>query len=78
MAKISACIISFNEEKKIEDCLKSLAGVVDEIVIIDSNSTDSTVSIAEKYTSHIHNQDFLGHIEQKKSCRVKSFTRLDT
>ncbi|NOQ87383.1 MAG: glycosyltransferase, partial [Gammaproteobacteria bacterium] len=46
MAKISACIISFNEEKKIEECLKSLQGVADEIIIVDSLSTDGTLAIA--------------------------------
>lgn len=65
MAKISACIISFNEEKKIEDCLKSLADIVDEIVVVDSNSTDNTVEIARRYTDKIILQGFLGFIEQK-------------
>ena len=65
MAKISACIISFNEERKIEDCLKSLKDIVDEIIVVDSNSSDNTVSIAKKYTNKIINQDFLGYIEQK-------------
>jgi glycosyltransferase involved in cell wall biosynthesis len=65
MAKISACIIAFNEEKKIEDCLKSLIDIADEIIVIDSNSTDNTVSIARKYTDKIIRQDFLGFIEQK-------------
>ncbi|MEE8289090.1 MAG: glycosyltransferase, partial [Nitrosomonadaceae bacterium] len=40
MPKISACIISFNEEHNIEDCLKSLEGIADEIIIVDSLSTD--------------------------------------
>lgn len=65
MAKISACIISFNEEKKIEDCLKSLAGIVDEIIVVDSNSSDTTVNIAKKYEARVINQEFLGYIEQK-------------
>ena len=65
MPKISACIISFNEEKKIEDCLQSLQPVVDEIVVVDSLSTDKTLEIAGKYTDKIFNQEFLGHIEQK-------------
>jgi glycosyltransferase involved in cell wall biosynthesis len=65
MSKISACIISFNEEKKIEDCLKSLQPVVDEIILVDSLSTDDTLKIAEKYTDKIFHQKFLGHIEQK-------------
>ncbi len=65
MAKISACIISFNEEKKIEDCLKSLAGIVDEIIVVDSNSSDNTVNLAKKYADRVINQAFLGYIEQK-------------
>lgn len=65
MAKISACIISFNEEKKIEDCLKSLVGIVDEIIVVDSNSSDNTVNLAKNHAARVINQDFLGYIEQK-------------
>ncbi|NNJ98174.1 MAG: glycosyltransferase family 2 protein [Gammaproteobacteria bacterium] len=65
MPKLSACIISFNEENKIEDCLQSLLPVADEIVVVDSLSTDRTVKIAQKYTDKIIPQKFLGHIEQK-------------
>jgi len=72
MAKVSACIISYNEEKKIEDCLKSLVGVVDEIIVVDSCSTDKTVEIATKYTDKIYAQEFLGHIEQKNLAVSKA------
>ncbi len=72
MAKISACIISFNEEKKIEDCIKSLLAVADEIVIVDSLSTDKTLEIAERYTDKITHQKFLGHIEQKNLAVSKA------
>lgn len=64
MAKISACIISYNEEDKIEDCLKSLEPIVDEIIVVDSNSTDKTVEIASRYTDKIFLQEFLGFLEQ--------------
>lgn len=72
MAKISACIISFNEEKKIEDCLKSLLSVVDEIIVVDSESTDKTIEIAALYTDRIYTQKFLGHIEQKNLAVSKA------
>jgi len=72
MAKISACIISFNEEEKIEDCLKSLQAVADEIIIIDSLSTDRTKEIAAKYTDKIYDQKFLGHVEQKNLAVSKA------
>jgi glycosyltransferase involved in cell wall biosynthesis len=65
MPKISACIISYNEEERLEPCLESLVGVADEIVIVDSFSTDRTLEIARRYTSCIHGQAFLGYIEQK-------------
>ena len=65
MPNISACIISFNEEKKIEECLQSLQPVVDEIIVVDSLSSDRTREIAGKYTDKVFEQSFLGHIEQK-------------
>lgn len=49
---ISAVVLTKNEEKNIERCLKSLQWC-DEIVIVDDNSTDSTVSYALKYTTKI-------------------------
>ena len=72
MAKISACIISFNEEGKIEDCLKSLQDVADEIIVVDSLSTDRTREIAAKYTDKIFEQEFLGHVEQKNLAVSKA------
>ena len=72
MAKISACIISYNEEEKIEDCLKSLEGIVDEIIVVDSLSTDRTKEIVKKYTDKIYDQKFLGHVEQKNLAVEKA------
>lgn len=46
MIKISACIITFNEEQAIEDCLKSV-GWCEEIIVVDSGSTDQTVEICK-------------------------------
>lgn len=51
--KISAVISAFNEESKIKDCLESVKWA-DEIVFIDSGSTDKTSEIAKKYTSKIY------------------------
>ena len=72
MPKISACIISFNEEKKIEACLQSLLPIADEIVLVDSLSSDKTLEIAGKYTDNIFEQKFLGHIEQKNLAVEKA------
>jgi len=72
LPKLSACIISYNEESKIEDCLKSLQPVVDEIIIIDSNSTDNTLNIAQKYTDKIIQHDFQGYGKQKNFAVEKA------
>ena len=72
MTKLSACIISFNEEEKIEDCLKSLQQVADEIIIVDSNSSDNTIKIAETYTDKIFFQKFLGYGKQKNLAASKA------
>ena len=65
MLKLSGVIITFNEERKIEQCLQSLQGVVDEIVVVDSYSTDKTIEICKKYGVKLIMQKFLGYKEQK-------------
>ncbi len=47
--KISAVVITFNEEKNIGRCLDSIRGVADEIIVLDANSTDRTPEIVRKY-----------------------------
>jgi len=63
--KISVTIRMFNEEKNIRECLESVTWA-DEIVVVDSNSTDSTVSIAREYTIKVITQKWLGHIGQSQ------------
>ena len=65
MIQLSAVIITFNEEKNIERCLKSLEGVADEIVVVDSFSKDRTKEICENYGVKFVEHAFEGHIEQK-------------
>jgi glycosyltransferase involved in cell wall biosynthesis len=63
--KISACLIVFNEEKNLERCLSSIIPVVDEIVVIDSGSTDRTVEIARSFGARVVPQAWLGYVGQK-------------
>lgn len=65
MTTLSAAIICFNEEEKIGRCLESLQGVADEIIVVDSFSTDRTQKICLDYDVKFYKQKFLGHIEQK-------------
>lgn len=62
--KISAIIITFNEEKNIEKCLKSLSWV-DEIIIVDSFSTDATIDICRRYSANIFQRKFNGFATQR-------------
>lgn len=65
MSSISAVIITHNEERNIGRCLDSLNGVADEVVVIDSGSTDDTKQICEaKGARFIHN-DWAGYSGQK-------------
>lgn len=63
--KISAVVITFNEERNIERCLSSLLGVADEIVVVDSYSSDRTGEICRSYGARFIQHRFLGHIQQK-------------
>jgi glycosyltransferase involved in cell wall biosynthesis len=65
MIKLSAAIIVFNEERNIGRCLESLHGIADEIIIVDSNSTDKTAEICKLYNAQVYQQEFLGYAEQK-------------
>lgn len=53
--KISACVITKNEEKNINKYVKSLQPYVDEIIFVDTGSMDETVEIAKKYNLNIYN-----------------------
>lgn len=54
MITISLCMIVKNEEKILERCLRSVADLVDEIIIADTGSTDSTKEIAGRFTEHVY------------------------
>ncbi|MDO5295004.1 MAG: glycosyltransferase [bacterium] len=54
MKTISLCMIVKNEEDCLANCMESIRNVVDEIIIVDTGSTDGTKEIATKYTNHIY------------------------
>jgi glycosyltransferase involved in cell wall biosynthesis len=63
--EISAVVITFNEEKRLEPALKSLAEVVSEIIVVDSLSTDETLKVARKFNARVSERAWRGYADQK-------------
>jgi len=63
---LSISIITYNEENNIEDCLASVTDIADEIIVLDSISTDGTEDICRKNPKvSFYQHPFDGHIQQK-------------
>ncbi len=60
MEKVSVVIITFNEEKNIERCLESVRWA-DEIVVVDTFSTDRTVEICRRFTDRVFQESWRGY-----------------
>lgn len=65
MNRLSACLITLNEEQNLPRALKSLEGIADEIVVVDSGSTDRTAEIARDYRAQFFEQAWTNYSEQK-------------
>ena len=70
--KLSVAIITFNEEQNIERCLKSVEGVADEVVVVDSLSTDRTKEICLRYGAVFIENAFEGYSEQKNLANARA------
>ncbi len=74
MEKLSVVIICFNEEQNIGRCIDSVKDIADEILILDSHSTDRTVAIAESKGAIVRQEPFKGFIEKKnKAVKLASY-----
>ena len=67
MQKISAVIITLNEEKNISRCLEALQKIADEIIVIDSFSSDQTVKICQTFGCSVFQHEFKGYSSQKQA-----------
>lgn len=65
MQALSVVIITKNEEQKLSRCLLSVKEVADEILVVDSYSTDATKEVAQKFNARFIQHPFEGHIQQK-------------
>jgi glycosyltransferase involved in cell wall biosynthesis len=64
LPKVSACVIAYQEEKAIKDCIDALS-FCDEVIVVDSHSTDRTRQIATACGARVIEHDWEGHIAQK-------------
>lgn len=67
--ELSVVLATYNEEKNLSDCLESVRGLADEIVIVDGTSTDKTVEIAKRYGAKVYITDNppIFHINKQKA-----------
>lgn len=64
---ISVVVLSRNSEKKIEKCLASIIGWADEIIVVDGESTDNTIKIAETFKARVYSHKFLGAFSAERN-----------
>ena len=72
MTKLSVVIITLNEEKNLKRCFDSVSSIADEIIVLDSFSTDKTKQICQDYNVNFFEQKFEGFIKQKNLAIEKA------
>ncbi|MBI2655567.1 glycosyltransferase [Candidatus Woesearchaeota archaeon] len=72
---ISLCMITKNEEKYLEQCLNSVKGLADEIIIVDTGSTDKTKEIAKKFNAKIYDFKWVDNFSAARNESLKHATK---
>lgn len=72
MVGISVTIITLNEEANIKRCLKSVKNFADEIILVDSYSSDNTVEVAKRLGAEVHERKFDNYANQKNYALSKT------
>ncbi|MEB3102352.1 tetratricopeptide repeat-containing glycosyltransferase family 2 protein [Ferviditalea candida] len=71
---LSLCMIVKNEEKVLGRCLKSVKTLVDEIIIVDTGSTDSTKEIAKSFTEHVYDFEWVNDFSAARNYSIQQAT----
>ena len=74
MVTISLCMIIKDEEAVLERCLESVREAVDEIIIVDTGSTDSSIEIAKKFTDKVYNFKWVHHFAKARNYAFSKAT----
>jgi glycosyltransferase involved in cell wall biosynthesis len=69
---LSVCIVTHNEEANIARTLASVKGIADEIIVVDSHSTDKTAEIVKSFGAKVFIEDWKGFAAQKNSAHAKA------
>jgi len=73
--EISLCMIVKNEEHNLSNCLDSIHDLMDEIIIVDTGSTDKTIEIASKYTDKIYHFDWINDFSAARNYSFSKATK---
>ena len=74
MERITLCLIVKNEEQYLERCIQSVASLVEEIIIVDTGSSDNTVKIAKKYTDKIFYKELDNNFSNVRNYAIDQAT----
>jgi len=75
VSMLSLALIVKNEEKNLARCLDSVQGLWDELVIVDTGSTDKTVEIAKRYTKNVHYFEWIDHFSKARNYSFSKCTQ---
>ena len=74
MAQLSVCIIAKNEEQLLKQCLNSIKDIADEIIFVDTGSTDKTKEIAKEFTTKIHDFKWIDDFSAARNFAIEKAT----